>query len=118
MQNPEIQDIPRSVLNRYLSMEAEWIDKMFAEHWPSIFSWYARSANARLSKGKRQWLFGRMLTFLFAKLSGLTVHRNKNMEMVKRNGFRNENAIITKSVTVTIRKHDKEVAKAEFQLYG
>lgn len=104
-------------ITEYLSNEARFIDEVFSSNWPKIYVFFARWANRRLAKGKSLGLIGRGLTFFFARMSGLTIRRNKHMvSRGNMKGFRPSAGIVIDHVTTTVIKHGKEIASKDFKL--
>ncbi len=102
---------------RYLDLESAWIDEVFTKNWPKIYSSFAHWANRRMKAGKTLTIFGRIATFFIGRLSGLTIHRNKQYKVLGGKGFRTGfQKGFVHTVVVKILKHKKEVAIKSFNL--
>jgi hypothetical protein len=113
----KIESLAQKVVDEYLSKESEWIDEVFNKHWPKYICAYTRFVNRRMQKQQNIGFILRTTNLIFARLSGLTIHRNKHLNITSGNkkGFRNNRTVLER-VTTTVLKHGKEIAKKEFQL--
>lgn len=113
-----MQDFSLEAAEKYFAAESEWIDKMFSKNWPSIYSNFAQMINRKMKAGKRPNLIERALVIVFAKMSKLTIARNKHYGYLNAGkGFRPGHGKVTlDAVTVTLLRGGKEVAKQRFEL--
>lgn len=117
LENFNFESLPTDKLVEYMTKEAEWIDSVFAEHWSWIVVRFARWQNERLAKGKAPNFLMRLAIFIFARISGLEIARNKHMNMLGGKGFRPGRQVVQLDrITVTVKKHGREVAKKDFKL--
>lgn len=101
---------------KYFDVESQFLDESFEKHWPKFFSKFAKWQNIKLKQGKTN-ILDRILTFIMAKASRLTISRNRNFDMLGGKGFRvGHQRVFTRSVIVKILKGKKEVALKEINL--
>lgn len=114
--NLSIEKLSDEILANYLDEESKWIDEVFAEKWPRVFSWFAQRVNKRIRAGKTPNFFTRLAIFIMARFSGLTIHRNQHLKVFDGKGFSGKPKTVVDRATVTIKRHGKEVAKRDFKL--